>query len=161
MRGQPAAVTRVAAISFVLSVVAALAYCWPAATALAAGGGAPAPKLGVSIVVQRLGGTVLVTVPGRRPSPLLAQRRAVPVGSTVDTTRGQVKLVTAGVARASTQFGVFGGGAFVVAQQRSSALTLLTLVGGRPQRQVCAAAARAASVSSTVLRLLRARAHGM
>ena len=122
------------------------------------------PTLARTIVVSRLSGAVLFREKGARTFTPLAQARQLPVGSTIDATRGDVQLVTAADAGGKTQSGDFSGGAFDVLQRRS-ALTDLRLVGGRPQVAVCGATrARAlaapSSVSPRVLRLLRGHAHG-
>jgi hypothetical protein len=85
-------------------------------------------------------------------------------GSTVDAGHGRVRLITARDAVGHLQSGVFDGGAFVVAQERSG-LTDLLLARGHRRRAVCgarpgAASGRAPRVSSSVLRLLHARVHG-
>ena len=59
------------------------------------------------------------------------------MGSTIDATRGRVKLVTAADASGATQSGVFYDGAFKISQSRSGErFADLTLVGG--QAQECA-----------------------
>jgi hypothetical protein len=99
----------------------------------------------------------------------------VGLGSTVDASRGTVKLVTARNTSGGRQSGVFDGGAFVITQDRSGLVDLL-LAGGRRAAHACGtttagressagATARRdpdarAAVSSTVLRLLHARASG-
>jgi hypothetical protein len=118
------------------------------------------PVLGRAVAVERVSGTVLIRVPGARGGAQLTGSRLIPVGSVVDATRGVVRLTTATTVGGSTQFGVFDSGAFAVTQE-PSALTDLTLVGGR-QRSRCAHVAsdgRAAGVSS-VLRTLHGHAHG-
>jgi hypothetical protein len=96
--------------------------------------------------VKRAAGTVTVTPRGGRKFKL-TKPTVIPVGSTVDTTRGTVRLVSAADAH-TTQSGTFSEGAFVVTQQRDG-LTDLRLVGGdfstcpagNPQARVSAAAA--------------------
>ena len=88
---------------------------------------------------------------------------ALRVGSTVDTSKGKVKLVTADVGRTRTQSGSFSGGAFVVTQNRSG-LTTLALARGRAANRACAGGPRrtasGAALGPGVLRLLRGAAHG-
>ena len=133
----------------------ALALASASASAVAAN--QPAPVLGRTVAVERVSGTVLVRVPRSSIAVPLMARRVVPVGSTIDTTRGKVQLTTA-TTRGGTQSGLFNGGGFVVTQKRS-ALTDLTLAGGqRPTR--CLASSAAAQVSPAVLRLLHGHAHG-
>jgi hypothetical protein len=109
-------------------------------------GAAPAPRLARSVVVKPAGGTVRVKPRGGRKFKLNKATR-IPVGSTVDTTRGTVRLVSA-VDAHTTQSGTFSQGAFVVTQQPDG-LTDLRLTGGdfskcptgNPQGRVSAAAA--------------------
>jgi hypothetical protein len=121
------------------------------------------PTLGRTVVVSRVSGTVRVAPAGERGFMVLTRRRALPVGSTVDTSHGKVKLLTADVGRARTQSGFFSGGAFVFTQDRSG-LTTLALARGRASTQACAQptqrAASGAALSSGVLRLLHGTAHG-
>jgi hypothetical protein len=132
----------------------------PAPTAAASTG---KPRLARTVVVSRLSGTVRVQPAGARRFSVLKRPRLVPVGSTIDATRGKVKLVTANAGRPRTQSGVFSGGAFVVTQDRSG-LTTLALTKGRSAGRACPAgsphAARGAAAGSNVLRLLHGSAHG-
>lgn len=67
----------------------------------------------------------------RRPGAAyeaLAARRQVPIGSSVDATRGRVRL-TAAVAGAATSSAEFSAGAFRVAQSALNPLTQVTLAG--------------------------------
>jgi hypothetical protein len=119
------------------------------------------PKLGRTVVIQRVSGRVLVRVPRARAPIPLTGRRLVPVGSVIDATRGTVRLTTASTVRTRTQSGLFNGGAFVVSQRRSG-LTTLTLAGGR-HPGLCTPRGRdavAASLSTAALRTLHGRAHG-
>jgi hypothetical protein len=125
------------------------------------------PVLGRTVVISRVAGVVRVKVRGSRTFVLLTQPRAIAVGATIDATHGTVKLVTAAAAAGKTQSGQFSRGAFKVSQEHSG-LTDLRLIGGRPARSACrsgrgasAAAFRARiALSSRVLRLLHASAHG-
>jgi hypothetical protein len=67
------------------------------------------PKLGVSVVVVPIAGEVRIEPKGARRFVVLRRARRIPVGSTVDATRGRVRLITASNARGSTQSGVFDG----------------------------------------------------
>jgi hypothetical protein len=87
------------------------------------------PRVGRTVVVRRLAGTVFLTRPRSRQSRLRGSA-TIPVGSTVDTTRGRVRLVSAACRAGATRAGVFHGGAFVVRQDRRTADTNLTLTGG-------------------------------
>lgn len=112
------------------------------------------------MVVSVVSGRVSVEPRGAHSFSRLLATRAIPVGSTVDTAHGTVKLVTADTTRGKTQFGVFDHGVFVVTQDRSG-LTTLRLVGGRSPSKVCASRHRAhAALSASVLRLLHGTAHG-
>ena len=97
-----------------------------------------APVLSRPVVVSVVSGRVSVEPRGAHSFSRLLATRAIPVGSTVDTAHGTVKLVTADTTRGKTQFGVFDHGVFVVTQDRSG-LTTLRLVGGRSPSKVCAA----------------------
>ena len=114
------------------------------ATAIDAGGAAvhmmaiapgpvPAPVLGKSVDVKPVSGTVLIRLPGglgRSGFVPLSGARQIPVGSTVDTTRGRVRLTSAANIHGATQTADFYQGAFVVRQRRGKAMTTLKLTGG-------------------------------
>jgi hypothetical protein len=113
--------------------------------ASAADAAKPKPRLGRTAVVSPAQGTVKVKVKGARRFVRLRHRRVIPMGSTVDATRGRVRLVTASNASGGTQSGVFYDGAFRISQSRSGErFADLTLVGGRAQEcgQTAAHAAR-------------------
>jgi hypothetical protein len=129
---------------------------------IALAGGPLAPVLSRTVVVATVSGRVTIEPRGAHTFSELTAQHAIPVGSTVDTTHGTVKLLTADTNRGRAQYGLFDGGAFVISQDRSG-LTTLRLVGGRSQSKVCAPrhrAARASAVSASVLRLLHGMAHG-
>jgi hypothetical protein len=119
----------------------------------------PGPQLGASVVVEPVSGTVFVKTRRAEPVAELIGRRQIPVGSTVDVTKGEVRLTAAGLTGSSTQSGQFSGGAFLVTQERS-ALTDLVLTEGHRRSQACAHAARQASLSSSVLRRLHSKVSG-
>jgi hypothetical protein len=75
---------------------------------------------------------VLVREPRSTVFVPLTTRRVIPVGSTIDTTRGKLALLAAWGAPGSMQSGTFDGGAFTVTQD-PFALTNLLLVGERPR----------------------------
>ena len=113
-----------------------------------------------TVVISVVSGRVSVGLRGAHSFSRLLATRAIPVGSTVDTVHGTVKLVTADTTRGKRQFGVFDHGAFVVTQDRSG-LATLRLVGGRSPSKVCGSRHRAhAALSTSVLRLLHGTAHG-
>jgi hypothetical protein len=125
------------------------------------------PVLGRTVLASRVSGVVRVEAAGARTFALLTRPRLIAFGATIDATRGTVKLVTAAAAAGRSQSGEFSKGAFTVFQEHSDR-TVLHLVGGRPGMTACRRPARAidaavgatSSVSSGVLRLLHASAHG-
>jgi hypothetical protein len=118
------------------------------------------PKIGRTVVVAPVAGKVRVKERGARRYQRLDAVRAIRLGSTVDASRGGVKLSAAG--GSGIESGVFSKGAFVVTQTRTRPRYVeLRLVGGRPQ--ACAQTQRAgaqAAVSRRVIRRLRAAARG-
>jgi hypothetical protein len=74
-------------------------------------------------------GRVLVKVPGGRFVPLESLGRQLPVGTTVDTTKGTVLLTVAKNRGGATQFGRFSKGVFKFAQTRKNPLTTVSMVG--------------------------------
>ena len=125
------------------------------------------PVLGRTVIASSVSGVVRVKAKGTSAFALLTAPRPIPVGATVDATRGMVNLVTATTAVGKTQSGQFSKGAFTVFQEQSD-VTDLRLVGGRPVKSLCgshasatgAAVGTAGSVNPSVLRTLRGRAHG-
>jgi sugar lactone lactonase YvrE len=120
----------------------------------------PQPVLAQSATVQVLKGTVLVKAPGATSfAPLTSAASAIPMGSSVDASKGTVSMVTATGSGSKTQSGAFNGGMFQVLQKKQShGLTELVLQGGN-FKKVCpgkgvAGAARGAS------RQLFGNAHG-
>jgi WD40 repeat protein len=92
----------------------------------------PAPKLGETVNVSVVSGTVLVKTRGQAGFQTLAQARQIKVGSQLDTKKGVVRLASA-AGKGKTQSGDFGRGVFQVAQSKSAkakGLTDLTLKGG-------------------------------
>jgi hypothetical protein len=70
------------------------------------------------------------------------------VNSLLDTTHGTVRMSSARNAAATQlQTGTFRGGAFIVKQPRSSALTTLTLAGGGNFKTGCRGTSRKASAA--------------
>jgi hypothetical protein len=130
----------------------------PASTALAAKP-KPKPRLGHTVVVSATDGRVTVKPRHGKRTRLTKTATAIPVGTTVDATRGKVLLVTA-KGRYTTQHGTFSQGAFVVTQERSG-LTDLTLTGGSfaPCTAARAAGAQVHGAANTRRRLF-GTAHG-
>jgi hypothetical protein len=96
----------------------------------------------------------------------LTEARQVPVGSTLDTREGVVKLATAEATAGKQQLGEFTAGIFTVLQARKQkGLANLTVVNATP-KSVCATIGKKAQAASTkhlshrVLGLLKGSAHG-
>jgi hypothetical protein len=62
--------------------------------------------------------------------PLATVGRQLPVGSTLDTTKGTVRLTSARNSRGATQVGHFGKGLFSFGQTKKNPLTTLSMTGG-------------------------------
>jgi hypothetical protein len=91
---------------------------------------APAPRLGGSVLVAPLHGTVKVKRPGIAGYITLAAGDSVPVGSVLDTRHGTINLTSA-LGNGKTQSGVFGGALFAVRQGTTGhGMTDLSLRGG-------------------------------
>lgn len=139
-----------------LLVVALLALLAVAvAPALAA---SPKPRLARTVVLKPAGGSVIVKPRGGSRFKL-RKATAVKMGSTIDTTKGKVKLTSA-LSKTRSQSGTFSQGAFKVTQH-SDGLTDLTLTGG--SFAVCDAALRAlkpVAAAASSRRRLFGRAHG-
>ena len=104
-----------------------LALLIPAAPEAAAS----APQLGRSFLVAPVGGAVRVKAAGSGRFVALARPKAIRVGSTVDATRGSVRLTGARSRTGGTYAGIFRGGAFRATQaRRAQAVIVLRLVGG-------------------------------
>lgn len=120
------------------------------------------PTLGRTVVAVPVAGRVFIKPAGARRFSLLEAPRLIPVGSTVDTSHGAVKLVSAAATPGHTQYGLFDGGAFVVTQDRSD-LTDLRLVGGPSRAKVCGGRSHGrpvARISSSYMRTLHGRGRG-
>jgi hypothetical protein len=140
----------------------------------------PPPQLGESVGARQVRGTVRVRLPGGsaalaqaagRGSAFvpLARVRRIPVGSLVDTSRGELLLTSAVNRRGRTQSGRFSGGVFKVTQSRRArarGLTDLSLTGGSFARCGRASAAGPLAVTSQrrrsrrTVRRLRGNARG-
>lgn len=131
----------------------------------------PPPRLGRSVDIGLVSGTVLVTPPGGHPFKLGTQDRNIPVGSVIDTTHGRVDLRAAtpppapGAADAANppvQDAQFYDGAFKVTQSASRPVAQIRLAGGR--LAACSAAsgdfAPHRKLPHKVLRLLWASGSG-
>ncbi|MEA2423001.1 MAG: hypothetical protein QOF55_2100 [Thermoleophilaceae bacterium] len=99
----------------------------------------PPPVEGKTVNAVPEKGTVLVKVPAGAGAgaakaagfvPLGALGRQLPVGSTLDTTHGTVKLSSATNSSGATQDGHFSQGQFKVLQTAKNQLTTLAMAGG-------------------------------
>jgi hypothetical protein len=100
----------------------------------------------------------------------LTEARQIPLGSTLDTTSGVVRITTATTAsrKGKVQSGDFGTGIFKLLQTRKQrGLTELNIIDNRNERQVCATVGKGkkASIASShpskqVLGHLTANSHG-
>jgi hypothetical protein len=145
----------------------------------------PRPVLGRTVNIETISGVVFVKLPiaghvSRAGRPFagadrlekgqgfipLTEARQVPVGSTLDTTGGVVRLTTATASRGKVQSGDFGAGIFIILQRRQQrGLSELRIVDTHSPRQVCAtlgkqAGAAKKGLTSKVLGRLDANAHG-
>jgi hypothetical protein len=111
---------------------------WSGATYSTAAPPLPAPVRGVSVNAVPEKGQVFVKLPGAgRPQaaaatgfvPLEQLGSQIPVGSTLDTTRGTVLLSSAADATGKAQDGHFSQGMFTVLQSRKNPLTTLAMTG--------------------------------
>ncbi|WP_217924927.1 DUF11 domain-containing protein [Miltoncostaea oceani] len=89
----------------------------------------PAPVQGRTVNAEPVKGIVRVKRPGQRTFTVLQAGEQIPVGSTVDTTKGRMRLTSAA---GGTKLNVaeFYDGQFKVAQARGRSLTRLLLTGG-------------------------------
>ncbi len=150
----------------------------------------PAPVLGKTANATPVSGAVFVKAPPGKSLDIAGAVRAaaaagpgpgfvrltaasrIPVGSEINSLHGSLKLVTATAKKGKTQTGTFRGAIFRLTQAArgpSKGLATLSLVEsafkGAPTYAKCtrkgkATDASAAAVSSKVLQLLRASAHG-
>jgi streptogramin lyase len=121
---------------------------------------APQPVLAETATAQPIKGTVLVKAPGAKGfTPLPKGTGAIPIGSTVDATKGTIRLQTAASASgAKLQSGNFNGGAFKLLQaKKNKGLTELVLQGPKLKRTCSSKAVHKAAKRS---RHLFANAHG-
>jgi hypothetical protein len=128
-----------------------------------------APTLGKTVNVSPVSGFVLIKINGKFV-PLTGLDQ-IPSGSQIDARHGSIELITSTGQKGKTQHGTFGGAIFRLTQERSGpnkGLVTLTLLEGAfkgaPSYPICkkqqAGDASVAAVSSKVLQLLHASAHG-
>ncbi|MEA2495347.1 MAG: hypothetical protein QOJ29_3258, partial [Thermoleophilaceae bacterium] len=90
----------------------------------------PAPAIGKRATAAVEKGLVRVKLPGKKGFVTLTQTTSIPLGSTLDTTKGQVALTFAtNAAGTKTQAGSFSQGQFQVQQSKKNPLTTLSMVG--------------------------------
>jgi hypothetical protein len=88
----------------------------------------PPPVAGKKVNAFRVSGTVRIKLPGKGGFKALGAGEQIPVGTTVDTTKGRVTLVTA-ASSGGTAGSDFYDGIFKIGQaKKGSKLTTLTLV---------------------------------
>jgi hypothetical protein len=100
----------------------------------------PPPVFDQSANLVRVGGVVLIKLPGSKRFLRLRAGTSVPIGTIIDATRGRAQLTTAADTASHTQqTGTFFGGVFRLGQTTiggggaNNALTVLKLVGPLPQ----------------------------
>jgi sugar lactone lactonase YvrE len=106
--------------------------------------GPAAPVLGQTATAAPEKGVVLIKLPpgaSARAAGLsqaatngfvpLTEAKSIPMGSTLDTTHGQVKLLTATKQSGKTQIGHFSKGLFVPQQTRKNPLTTISMTGAK------------------------------
>ena len=117
--------TTVAPAPFSLPVTLPVTTTVPAAIVLPP---ATRPVLGRSARIAATAGEVLVELPGTGVFIPLSAASTVPVGTTIDATRGTLKLTNVRDGSGKLQTGTFWGGSFTVRQTRGKqAATVLTL----------------------------------
>ena len=99
----------------------------PAVIQMNAASARPGPVLGVSMLAERVSGTVRFRRPGAARVEGLGARRLLPIGTRVDTTAGRVRLTLATDDGSGTQSGEFWDGIFTVHQGADGPLTELVL----------------------------------
>jgi hypothetical protein len=99
----------------------------------------PPPVAGKKVNAFPVSGTVKIKLPGNNGFKTLGAGEQIPVGTTVDTTKGRVTLVTA--AKGGTADSDFYDGIFKVGQAKGSKLTTLTLV----EKLACGGGGKASS----------------
>ena len=97
----------------------------------------PLPERGVAVVVEPVSGRVLVSDDDGETFRSLDAPERVPVGTTVDAKRGDVRVTVARNARGDTWSAAFSEGRFIVRQRATGTpVTTLRLTGPR-LRDVC------------------------
>lgn len=97
------------------------------------GQGGLAPDLGKSVLAVTSKGKVRVKLPGSNRFVDLTSLRELPMGTTFDTTKGQVTLTSAADAKGSTQKAWFYEGIFKIGQTKGpKPVTTLAMAGAKP-----------------------------
>ena len=109
------------------------------------------PVLGETVNVGVVAGTIRIREKGETKFQVLGPSQSIPVGSSVDATRGKVRLFAAKKG-GGTQKAVFFDGRFSVHQSKRTTLTDLRLEGGNFRS--CRGGARGAKGGPRVLRRL-------
>jgi hypothetical protein len=91
----------------------------------------PQPIPGVSANADVSKGRVFIKRPGGEKFQELRDARAIPFGSEVDTTRGEISMQTAAGTAGQTQIAKFRDGKFTMAQTSGAKITDLVLTGER------------------------------
>ena len=120
----------------------------------------PKPVAGTSVSAAVASGVVLVRAPGASKAVPLDATKPVPVGSTIDTRRGVVQLLTASDFKGGRQAAKFSGGAFSVAQTKAGVLTTTLTLRGGDFSSCGAPATRARAAGSKRVRRLWGSGHG-
>jgi hypothetical protein len=122
----------------------------------------PAPVRGKLVNAVPEKGKVLVKLPPGKGKahaaaagfvPLESVGRQLPVGSTLDTTKGTVRLTSATNNRGGTQIGHFANGLFRFTQTRKNPLTTVSMTGGG--LNACSRLPRGGSPKATAARKRR------
>jgi hypothetical protein len=127
---------------------------------------APAPVFARTVVLAPIAGKVLFAPPGSSAFGRLRTRRAVPLGTTVDTTAGTVSLTSANPnpnpgSGTAHQTGRFFRGIFRIEQSRYAGGLVNLVIRDNLSRSSCGpGAAHVAAVNPKVLGLLRGTAKG-
>jgi hypothetical protein len=88
------------------------------------------PVIGKTVNIGVVSGTIRFRAPGEKTFQVLGPSQSIPVGSSIDSTNGKVRLFAAKKG-GGTQKAVFFDGRFKVRQSKRSTLTDLKLEGGK------------------------------
>jgi hypothetical protein len=105
------------------------------------------PVPGVIAGVAPVRGTVLVRLPGTNTFVPLRSATEIPIGSQIDTTRGEVRLVS-GVGGGQTNTANFFDGLFTIRQRRALRAVMQLVMGGGNFRTACRSRASTRSLAS-------------